>query len=203
LSADRLAEGLRNLLPRSALGLDPRDRVVGIVATLRPIKDHPTFLRAAAFVLREHPQTKFLVAGMSAPDMLAELQALARSLRIDGQVVWLGGVPNPLSILPHCDVAVLSSRSEGFSNALLEYAAAGVATVATHVGGNAEIVQDGQTGFLVPPGEPAAMAQRICQLLSDDALRQQFATQARRRVETEFSEEQVLEDYTRLYFELA
>jgi glycosyltransferase involved in cell wall biosynthesis len=203
LSADRVADGFRNVPSRAALGLDPCDRVVGIVATLRPVKDYPTFLHAAQLVLREHPQTRFLVMGTPAPKMLPELQALACSLGIGQRISWLGPVPNPTSILPHCDVAALSSRSEGFSNALLEYAAVGLATVATDVGGNREIVQDGQTGFLVPPGEPASMARRLCQLLSDDSLRREFGARARRRAESEFSEQKVLDDYTALYLRLA
>jgi len=199
LSADRLADGLENLSTRSDLGIEPEERVVCIVGTLRPVKDHGTFLRAAQLVAQEHPCTRFLVIGRQLPDTFADLQTLVRSLGIERQVTWLGDVPNPMSILPHCDVAVLSSQSEGFSNALLEYAAVGVATVATDVGGSSEVVLDGKTGFLVPPARPDAMAAKISQLLSDEEARQEFAERARRRARSEFSEQNILAKYTDLY----
>jgi glycosyltransferase involved in cell wall biosynthesis len=124
-------------------------------------------------------------------------------LGIEGQVSWTGSVANPYSLLPHFDVGVLSSRSEGFSNALLEYAAAGVAAVATDVGGTREIVRDGQTGFLVPPGSPALMAERICRLLRDEQLRARLGENARRRAHARFSEETILGHYSDLYVSLA
>jgi len=112
-------------------------------------------------------------------------------------------VPNLYSFLHHCDVGVLSSLSEAFSNALLEYAAAGVAAVATDVGGTKEVIEDAETGFIVPPRSPEQMAERICQLLQDEKLRKRLGENARRRAETRFAEEKILRQYSRLYLRLA
>ena len=170
VSSRRLDEGLANVPPRTSLGIVDGEQVVGMVATVRPIKDYATFLRAARLVLDKHPHTRFLAIGCEEPDYKAEMQRLARELGIDGQVIWLGPMANPIGVLPLLDVAVLSSQSEAFSNSVLEYAAAGVATVATDVGGIREIIDDGQTGFLVPPQVPEAMAERISRLLADDSI---------------------------------
>jgi glycosyltransferase involved in cell wall biosynthesis len=100
-------------------------------------------------------------------------------------------------------VGVLSSRSEGLSNALIEYAGVGIPTVATDVGGNSEVVEEGQTGFLVPPGSPERMAERICRLLAGGELRRTFGDNARRRAEVCYSEKRVLEEYVSLYQRIA
>ena len=199
----RWEEGLAQAPSRSSLGLHDGQQVVAMVATVRPIKDHATFLRAARLVLDEHPATHFLAIGRHEPPYFTELQSLADELNIAKQIHWLGAVNNPLSILAHCDVGVLSSQSEGFSNALLDYAVAGIATVATDVGGTPEVVEDGVTGFLVPPRSPEQMADRICQLLRDDALRKAFGARAAARAGALFSEQSVLNQYSQLYQRLA
>jgi glycosyltransferase involved in cell wall biosynthesis len=200
---DRLKEGLCDVTTAASLGIQNGEQIVGMVATIRPIKDHATFFRAAQFVVKRCPRTRFLVVGGHLPESMAEVKALTGTLGIERQVSWTGPVSNPFSLLPHFDVGVLSSQSEGFSNALLEYATAGVATVATDVGGTREIVQENQTGFLVPPRSPELMAERICRLLCDESLRGRFGENARRRAETCFSEEKVLRQYSELYLRLA
>ena len=121
-----------------------------MVATVRPVKDYATFLRAAGWCLTVHPRTRFLVIGTEEPDYKAQMAALARDLAIERQVSWLGPMPNPISVVRLFDVAVLSSLSEAMSNAVQEYMAVGVPTVATDVGGIREIIDDGATGFVVP-----------------------------------------------------
>ena len=203
VSTRRLQEGLANVPSRSSLGILDGEQVVGMVAAVRPIKDYATFLRTARLVLDKHPRTRFLAIGTEEPAYKDEMQQLARELSIDRQVNWLGPMPNPISVLPLCDVAVLSSQSEAFSNSLLEYAAAGVATVATDVGGVREIVDDGQTGLVVSPQSPEAMAARISQLLADDAFRHALGDNAGHKAKNCFSEEKVLREYAELYRRLA
>jgi glycosyltransferase involved in cell wall biosynthesis len=198
----RLEEGLASVPPRSSLGIVDGEQVVGMVATVKPVKDYATYLRAAKLVLQEHPRTRFLAVGCEEPDYKHQMEQLARELGIERQVTWLGPIPNPLTVVPLFDVAVLSSRSEALSNAVLEYAAAGVAIVATDVGGTREIVEDEQTGFIVPPGDPWVMADRIMHLLSDAPFRRMIATSARRRAETVFFEGRVLDEYAKLYAHL-
>ncbi len=203
LPAKRLEEGLRNVVSAESLGIRDGERVVGIVAMLRPVKDHDTFLRAARLVLDQFPKTRFLAVGRQLPEDFSRLQPLAAELEIDEQISWVGSVENPITILPHCDVGVLSSLSEGLSNALIEYAGVGIPTVATDVGGNSEVVEESQTGFLVPPSSPEAMADRICRLLADSELRETFGENARRRAAECYSEGKVLKEYLALYQRIA
>jgi glycosyltransferase involved in cell wall biosynthesis len=203
LLTSRRQEGLASVPPRSALGILDGEQVVGMVATIRPIKDYGTFLRSARLVLDKHSHTRFLAIGDQDPDYAREMRQLAHDLGINGHVSWVGRVANPLSVLPLVDVAVLSSRSEGFSNALLEYATAGAAIVVTNVGGVPEIVDDGAPGFLVPPRSPELMANRCCGLLEDESLRKRLGQNAQRRVRENWSQETILEQYATLYRRLA
>ncbi len=199
----RLQEGLSNVPSRESLGIVDGEQVVGMVATVRPVKDYATFLRAARLVLDQRPQTRFLAIGSEEPAYGAAMRRLAEELGIARQVNWLGPMQNPICVLPLMDVAVLSSQSEAFSNSVLEYAAAGVPTVATDVGGVSEIVDDGQTGFLVSPHSPEAMASRIMQLLVDVPMRQSCGEAASRKMKDLFSQESVLRDHVELYARLA
>jgi L-malate glycosyltransferase len=199
----RFHDGAAHIPPRSSLGIAADEHVVGMVGTVRPVKDYATFLRAARVVLDERPRTRFLIVGTEDSKYKAQMVQLARELGIERQITWLGPMQNPLSVVPLFDVAVLSSRSEAMSNAILEYMVAGVATVATDVGGTREILLDGQTGFLVPVRDPAAMAERVCQLLADPALCESFGSSARHRAETVFAQQRVIRAYRDLYFRLA
>lgn len=199
----RLQEGMANVPPRSSLGIADDEQVVGMVATVKPVKDYATFLRAAHLVLDGHPRTRFLAIGTEEPDYKAQMVQLACELGIDRQVSWLGPMPNPLTVVPLFDVAVLSSTSEAMPNAIMEYMAAGVPTVATDVGGTGELLEDGRGGFLVPARAPEMMADHICRLLADAGVRASFGQNARRRAEMAFSGDRIMEDYAELYSRLA
>lgn len=188
---------------RSSFGIAADEQVVGMVGTVRPVKDYATFLRAARLILDRRPRTRFLVVGAEDAAYKRDMVRLAAALRIERQVLWLGPAPNPLAIVPLFDVALLSSESEAMSNAILEYMVAGIPTVATDVGGTSEILQNGRTGYLVPSKDPDAMAERACSLLADPALRRTIAAAARQRVETAFAVPRVIRAYRDLYFRLA
>lgn len=150
----------------SALGIAPRHRqVVTILANLRlTLKDHPTFLRAAALVHAAARDTAFAVAGEG--PLLEPLRHLVADLGLSDCVYFTGRCENVADLLSASDVGVLSSTSEGFPNVLLEYMAAGLPVVTTAVGGAAEAVRDGWTGFVVAPRDAHAMAARILHLLN-------------------------------------
>jgi len=149
-----------------ALGISPRHRqVVTILANLRlTLKDHPTFLRAAALVYAAARDTAFVVAGEG--PLLEPLRQLVSDLGLSDCVYFTGRCENVGDLLSVSDVGVLSSTSEGFPNVLVEYMAAGLAVVTTAVGGAAEAVRDGWTGFVVAPRDEKAMAARILHLLN-------------------------------------
>jgi glycosyltransferase involved in cell wall biosynthesis len=173
----------------SMLGLPgeirPR-RFISIVANMRhEVKDYPMFLRSARRVLEAVPEAAFLLAGEG--ELSAPLQALAAELGIQDSVFFLGRCNNVAELLRISEVCVLSSKAEGFSNAILEYMAAARPVVATDVGGAREVIREGETGYLVPSGDDAQMAARLIALLRDPATARRMGDAGRRVVEEKFS----------------
>lgn len=170
---------------RAEIGIAADDPLAGIVAALRPEKDHATFLRAARIVVDAMPQAKFLVVG-EGPTRV-DLETLCASLDLSHNVVFTGSRPDVDRILSAIDVFVLSSRTvECFPIAVLEAMAAGLPTVSTDVGGVHEMVVDGVTGFLVPHSDPRRLANRMLQLLSDPDTARRMGDAARSKVQSEF-----------------
>ncbi len=185
------------------LGLPPESgrRFVTIVANVRhPVKDHPMFLRAARRVRDSVPQVAFVIAGEG--ELMTSLRALAKELRIERDVFFIGRCKQVAELLAVSEVCVLSSKAEGFSNAILEYMSAGRPVVATDVGGAREALVEGETGFLVPGGDDAAMADRIIALLSEPERAREMGEHARRIVKEKFSCEAQLAQTVSLYDEL-
>jgi glycosyltransferase involved in cell wall biosynthesis len=121
-------------------------RKIGMVGNLREVKGPDLFIRAASLVLKDHPETQFEIAGAGDP---THYQQLINELGITNSVCLRGPVSDVPSFLSTLDVAVLPSRAEGLSNALMEYMAAGRPIVATDVGGNGELICSGENGVLV------------------------------------------------------
>lgn len=170
---------------RRLFGIPDEAKVVGIVANLRPVKDHDLFLRAAQQIASAVPDAVFLLVGTG--PLREELGRLADTLGIGGKVFFTEGRASVASCLHIMSVGCLTSVSEGFSNAILEYMAAGLPVVATDVGGNREAVLDGETGFIVSGREPAAFAQPVIRLLSDESARLEMGHAGSRRCEEMFS----------------
>ena len=170
---------------RSAAGLRRDRRLVAGVGRLDAQKDFPTFLRAAAMIAAEVPDVDFLVVGEGGER--AALEALARRLGLGARVVFTGLRHDVPRLLAAVDVFALTSLYEGFPNVLLEAMATGAVAVATDVGGCRELVTSGETGVLVPPRAPAAVAAAVGRVLRDPALARRLATAARQRVEGAFS----------------
>jgi L-malate glycosyltransferase len=181
-------------------GARPGPRRVGVVANLRPVKDLGLFVRAAAEVARRHPDVTFQIAGEG--ELRPDLTRLAAELGLAGRLALPGAVADVPAFLAGLDVAVLSSRSEGMSNAVLEYMAAGRPVVATAVGANGRLIDDGVHGLLVPPGDPAALAAAIDRLLRDPALAARLGIAARRRVEERYSRQAMVRRFEAFYLDL-
>jgi glycosyltransferase involved in cell wall biosynthesis len=147
------------------LGLDPAAPVAGIVAALRPEKNHEMFLRVAASVHQELPAARFLVVG-DGPQR-PKLEALARSLGVADAVRFLGTRSDVDEVLSLLDVLLLTSHMEANPICLLEAMAVGKPVVATRVGSVAETVLPGKSGYLVSPGDWQAMAAYVLELCSD------------------------------------
>lgn len=182
------------------LGL-PHDldrRFVVIVANVNhPVKDHETFLRAAARMRSEVPHSTFVVAGEG--KLMPSLQEFAARLGLAHDVFFLGRCERIAELLSISDVCVLSSRAEGFSNSILEYMAAARPCVVTDVGGAREAVAEGETGYIVPAGDDEGMANRITQLLRDPKLARSMGERGKQKVAQNFSCSAQLERTLALY----
>lgn len=188
---------------RQEFGLNSENRVVMNVGGFRTIKDHPTLLRAFALVHREDPRARLLMVGSGgSADPRAGLDRMASGLGIEEAVLFAGVRQDVPRLLDVCDVYVNSSRFEGMSNTILEAMAAGKPVVATAVGGNPELVQEGVTGFLVPPGQEGPVAGRVGELLRDASLRSRMGAAGRAWVEAEHSMGGMVRAYTELYEDL-
>jgi glycosyltransferase involved in cell wall biosynthesis len=147
---------------------NPGEFRVTTVGNIRRVKGHDVLITAAATIVQQFPKVSFSIAGeVLEPAYFAELQALVQELDLVDHVRFEGGVTNLRQLLATADIFVLPSRSEGFSNAIIEAMASSLPVVATDVGGNGEAVKDGITGFLVPPEDPGALSAAILRLISD------------------------------------
>ncbi len=190
LRADRVAvleNGVdTNRFKRFMLPDTSKKRVrVGCVANLRPVKNIDGLMRAAKVALERFPQVVFEVAGDG--EQREELERLHANLGLGDRFVLRGSVADVPNFLRRVDVAVLPSHSEGMSNALLEYMAAGRAVIATDVGANARLLDDGRCGLLVPPNDETALVDALGTLLANPLRAAGHGAAARRRVGAEFS----------------
>jgi L-malate glycosyltransferase len=182
---------------RERLGLGGTGPVVGIVANFHAIKDHATLLRATAELAARQPGLRVVLVGDGAER--ERLGAQARALGIESQVVMAGRLPPTPS--PHWlfDVSTLVSRGEGFPNSIVEAMAAGRPLVATRVGGVPDVVVDGETGFLIEPGDALALARALQQLLSDRTLAARMGSAGAVRARSEYYQTAILARLDDLY----
>ncbi len=188
---------------RRAAGFAADEPLVGIVAALRPEKNHALFLRMAARVAGEGPVARFLVIG-EGPERL-RLEELARDLRLGDRVRFLGGREDTPELYRALDVAVLCSLPvvETFPVTLLEALASAVPVASTRVGSIADLIDDGQTGLLVASGDEAGLAAAVSRLLRDAALRERMARAARDQAERRFDAAAMVAAYARTFEQVA
>jgi glycosyltransferase involved in cell wall biosynthesis len=167
------------------------------VARLSPEKDIATLLRAAAEVVQEERSFRLHIAGVG--PCRAELETLVERLSLGEHVRFLGPVADVPHLLSGARFFVLPSVTEGISLTLLEAMASGLAVVATHVGGNPEVVAAGETGWLVPARDPAALAQAMLRLWRDPETARRLGRAGRQRVEEHFDARSMVASYEDLY----
>lgn len=181
----------------------PENRfVVGTVGRLVAIKDHGTLLKAVENVARGGVNIHAVIAG-SGPELNRHQQMVTSSDALAGRVSFLGAVQEVWQVLNALDVFVLTSLSEGMSNTLLEAMASCLPVIATGVGGNREVVEEGRSGWLFTVGDEQELSNRLRALAADANLRESFGTAARERVVRRFSLDRMVEEYRRLYTGLA
>ena len=190
---------------RREWNIPPGASVVAVLARLLRVKGQEVFLRAAALMASRHPHVRFAVVGGNNVDRgyQEELKRLTKRLGLEDRVLFTGFRVDVPDLLAALSVVVSPSLGlEGLSNSLLESMAAGVPVVATRVGGTPEIIDDGENGLLVPPGDPEALAAAITRLLQDKMTATRLRESARRRVFSRYSLEQAVASTERLYDEL-
>ena len=190
--------GDRGLRLRSGYGIPDDARLITLVANLRhEVKNVRMFIRTAQRVSAEVEDVHYVIAGEG--ELLDSLQRGTNELTIRNRVHFIGRCEDVPALLSTSFACVLTSTAEGFSNSILEYMAAGKTVVATSVGGAAEAIAEGKTGYLVKSDDDVAMTQKLIQLLEDPELARQFGRAGRERIEAEFSPAQQLEGTLALY----
>lgn len=165
--------------------------VIGCTARLHRKNDHARLLQAFARLSTRCPEARLLLVGRGPEE--SRLRALADALGVSPRVHFLGEQPDVAPYLAQMDLYVQTSVAEGMPNSVLEAMAAGLPVVATAAGGSPEVVLDGQTGLLVAPGNPSALADAMARLLADPRLAEAFGRAGRARVEAHFGEKLMLQ----------
>jgi glycosyltransferase involved in cell wall biosynthesis len=186
---------------RAKFNIADNSPVVGIVANLnREVKRVDLFIEAADIVMRKFPTAKFLVAGEGR--LRSTLEEKSRSASLNGAVQFLGPEKDIPSLLSALDVAVNCSDSEGLSNAVIEYMAAGLPAVVSNVPGNCELVTDGIEGLHFSAGDAPALADRIKFLLSNSQEAAQMGQRGREKVGRRLSSEVMIQQHMDYYSRL-
>jgi glycosyltransferase involved in cell wall biosynthesis len=181
---------------RHELGIDVDAPVVGIVAALRPEKNHELFLELARRVLRQLPNARFLIVG----DGLcrADLERRAADMGLAPSVLFLGSRNDVPRLLAAMDLFTLTSHNEANPMSILEAMSVGLPIVATDVGSIHDAVTDGETGYLAPAGDSAQLTDRVLRLLMDNQERLAMGKAARQTVIDRWSIDSMVGGYERL-----
>lgn len=185
---------------RRELGLAADATVIMQVARLNRLKDHGTALRAMAQVAAQDPQARLVLVGDG--EERPAIEQLIAELSLGSQVLILGTRRDVPRVLQAADQFLLSSITEGIALTLIEAMATGLPIVATQVGGNGEVVVDGETGYLTPAGDATKMAERILRLARNDAQARQFGMAGQRRAFERFDDRAMHASYQRIYGEM-
>lgn len=184
----------------SALGVPESALVVGTVAALTDHKDHHTLLAAAAAVAARVPEVHFVIVGDG--EQADALHVQVDALGLQGRVVFTGFREDLDAVIPAFDVFCLSSKMEGLGTSLLDAMCFARPVVATAAGGIPEAVEDGVTGRVVPVLDPTALAAALVDVLRDRSQRERLGAAGRRRFESRFSDDRMVDATLAVYDEL-
>jgi glycosyltransferase involved in cell wall biosynthesis len=178
--------------------------VIGTIGRMEAVKDQATLARAFAMLVPQVSNGRRRLRLIMVGDGV--LRSTAQKILDEAgcsDMAWLPGLRNDVpELLQAMDIFVLPSLVEGISNTILEAMSCGLPVVATRVGGNEELVVEGETGYLVPSGDPRAMVEAIRRYVDDPGLRKRHASNARARVEREFGIDDMVGRYAALYDDL-
>jgi len=183
------------------LGIEPEDKVIGVVSKLWEGKGHECILQAARDVIDQVPDVKFVFVGEGY--LRKKLESLARKLDLSDHVIFTGFRTDIPEITATFDIALLASFFEGLGRVLLEAMALGKPVIASRVGGIVDVVDDGKTGILVSPGNSASLAEAMIRLLRNDGLRIRMGNAGRARIDAKFSAKTMINQIQMVYNELS
>lgn len=182
---------------RAEFGLNPDVHLVGAVGRMVPIKNLHLFLNAAAIAHQQNPNLRFILVGDG--ELRTELETYAKKLMISDVVIFAGWRRDLAQVYADLDAVVISSDNEGTPASLIEAMAAGCPVISTRVGGVPDFVKDGETGRLVPPRDPPALAEAMLNLFADKITTDRMAGQAKTFALKQYNSERLVADIDRLY----
>ena len=203
VDTERFAPANQNNTFREELGVGPTTPLVGILAALRPEKNHELFLRSAKRILEQVPEARFVIIGDG--DCRGDLEKIANELNLLGdepKVHFLGNRDDVPAVLAAIDVLALTSHNEANPVSILEAMSCGKPVVTTDVGSVRESVREGETGHVVPAGDEDALVERLTGLLLDPLRSQAWGDAGRRRVQKTSSLKVMVGGYERLIAEI-
>lgn len=183
---------------REKFGFNDGDIVIGYVANFTAGKGHVQLINAFDTIKRRFPNVKLILAGRG---KLQEVDDAVGRLGLGRRIVFAGWQDDVSAVYNAMDIFVQPSLSEAFSQVLVEAMGCGIPVVATDVGGASEVIEDGVNGFLIPPGDPTAIAEGVVKLISDDSTRRYVAERGRESVRERFSAAMMIERHYELYRE--
>ena len=181
-------------------GLAPDDQIVGMAAQFIPRKGHDILLQAIPAILRDHPRARFLLFGRG--PLHADISARVREDGLEGTVRLPGFREDLPDLLPCMDVLVHPATMEGLGVIILQAGASGLPVVAAAAGGIPEAILDQETGLLVPPNDPEALASAVSALLADPARARSMGEAGRERIQLEFSVNRMVDGNLSVYQDL-
>jgi glycosyltransferase involved in cell wall biosynthesis len=184
----------------SEFGIKSDEKIVINVAHLAGHKGQKYLVRAIPAVLERFPRARFFIVGGG--ELMEELKALAVSIGLNEELVFTGFREDVGAFYRLADLFVMSSVQEGLGTAVLDAMALGKPVVATHSGGIPEIIQDGQTGRLVTPADPAALAEGIIELLTNAEQAKRMASRGKEVVKRNFSVDAMVDKNIEVYQEI-
>lgn len=182
------------------LKLSPQVKLIGMVARLVAVKGHQYFLEAASQVAREDERVHFVLIGEGM--LRSDIEQQAARLGIAERLHLLGDRKDARRLVAGFDVSVLTSLSEGLPNTVMEAMSVGVPVIATAVGGTSELVNDGETGFLIPHADAEALVERMLFVLRHESESREIAERGRAFINSRFSMRRMVEAVERLYEEM-
>jgi glycosyltransferase involved in cell wall biosynthesis len=200
LEIEKVTKATNRMLMRRRMNIPETAQVITTVGNIRRVKGIDVLVEAAALVCRKYPNALFLVVGRKSDEAYCrELEKKISWLGLSANFAFSGSSDDVFSILRMSDVFCLPSRSEGFSNALIEAMACRLPCVATDVGGNREVLEHGQTGFIVASEDPQDLAARLVCLLDDPSMATEMGLRGEEVIRNGFTAEAMMKNLIGVY----